>query len=271
MTRLKHEDVAAIPQMMADYDRRLFNKTGCPLKEIAARAAGVKLDSRLPRPKVAVIPMTCGQGIIEGFAQSVAGIIEFLGFTAVITAGRDAGGIAEAIESGAEILFMADDDRFVAVNVKSAQVSDNGEATGRGYAVALEQICRGLEDKKVLVIGAGPVGSGAAKTLAQLGAAVAVYDIRPQMSRSLADRLNRLGYELVIEESLPDALDRHNLYFDASPAENIIPRENLRTDTIIAAPGIPLGVQADSLKLIEDRLLHDALQIGVATMVFDVL
>lgn len=271
MTRLKHEDVAEISRQMADYNSSLLQKTGCALRELAARAAGVRLDGQRPQPKVAVIPMTCGQGVIEGFVQSVAGIIQFLGFTPVITESSDAGGVAEAIEGGAEILFMADDDRFVAVNVKSGKVSDNGEATGKGYAACLEQMCHGLEGKKVLVIGAGPVGSGAAKALARSGAAVAVYDINPQQSKNLGDSLNKLGYSLMVETSLADALNRHNLYFDACPAENVILAEHLRADTMIAAPGIPLGVEAAGLELIADRLIHDPLQIGVATMMFAVL
>lgn len=271
MTRLKHEDVAEISRQMSDYNSTLIQKTGCSLRELAAWAAGVHLDRELPQPKVAIIPMTCGQGIIEGFSQSVAGIVQFLGLSPVITESRDAGGVAEAIEGGAEIIFMADDDRFVAVNVKSGKVSDNGEATGKGYAMALEQMCRGLESKKALVIGAGPVGTGAAKALARSGAAVAVYDINPQMSKILADRLNKLGYNIMVETSLTDALNRYNLYFDACPAENVILTEHLKDDTMIAAPGIPLGVEAAGLELIADRLIHDPLQIGVATMMFDVL
>lgn len=150
MTRLKHEDVVEIPTTLEDYDQQLIDKTGCSLKELAARAAGLQANIEVNQLqlKVAVIPMSCGQGIIEGFAESVTGIISYLGFKALTTKSWDAGGVAEAIQEGAEVLFMADDERFVAVNVRTGKVSDNGDATGRGYAVGLERMSNGLEGKK---------------------------------------------------------------------------------------------------------------------------
>lgn len=175
ITRLKEDDVVKIATTLEAYNAELVRITGCSLREIAAVAVGKDVSAdNAQKTNVAVIPMTCGQGVIEGFVESVASIIAYLGFNAVITKSKDAGGVAEAVQKGSEILFMADDDRFVAVNVKTGKVSDNGEATGKGYVAGLAQMCDGLEGKKVLVIGAGPVGRGAALALILFGAEVSL-------------------------------------------------------------------------------------------------
>lgn len=270
LTRLKQNDVNEIASTLEEYNSELVRKTGCSLREIAEhavrRGASDKFDQKL---KVAVIPMTCGQGIIEGFVESVASIISYLGFNASITESRDVGGVAEALQSGAEILFMADDDCFVAINVRTGKVSDNGEATGKGYVAGLERMCAGLEGKKVLVIGAGPVGTSAALTLGRFGSQISVYDINLSSSQRLASELEEQGYTVCIESDLDVALGRHRILVDACPAEDIIKVRHIAEDTMIAAPGIPLGVQAD-VELYSKRLLHDPLQIGVATMLFEV-
>ena len=272
LTRLKKDDVAKIAATLEDYNIELVSKTGWSLREIAAHAVGREVDDDYDQQlKVAVIPMTCGQGIIKGFVESVVGIVSYLGFNAFITENRDAGGVAEAVLSGAEILMMADDDRFVAINRKTGKVSDNGDATGKGYVAALERMCKGLAGKNVLLIGAGPVGIGAALALARLGAEVSVYDINMLFSQRLVGALEKQDYTVTIETDLDSALGRHHIFVDACPAEDIIMLKHISEDMLIAAPGIPLGVQAEGIEQLSTRMIHDTLQIGVATMIFDVL
>lgn len=272
MTRLKQDDVVDIATTLEEYNSELVQITGCSLREIAVHAVGKELSEDFTeKPKIAVIPMTCGQGIIEGFVESVASIIGYLGFNVVVTKSRDAGGVAEAIQNGSEILFMADDQSFVAVNVRTGKVSDNGEATGKGYVAGLEHMCTGLKDKKVLVIGAGPVGRSAALELIRFGAVVSIYDIDMLASLRLSEELVTRGHVINIETELDSALHRHCIMVDACPTEDLIMLRHLSEDTFIAAPGIPLGVEAAGLVQLSSRLLHDPLQIGVATMMFDVL
>lgn len=272
MTRLKQDDVVKIATTLEEYNAELVRMTGCSLREIATHAVGKGVsEDNVPKPKVSVVPMTCGQGIIEGFVESVASIISYLGFNAVITKSRDAGGVAEAMQNGSEILFMADDDCFVAVNVKTGKVSDNGEATGKGYVAGLVHMCHGVVGKKVLVIGGGPVGIGAALALKRFGAEVSIYDIDLLASQRLLEVLTKQGYTGNIETDLDAALGSHSILVDACPAGEFITMRYLSEATMIAAPGIPLGVQAAGLAQISKRLLHDPLQIGVATMIFDVL
>ncbi len=272
MTRLKEDDISKVVAGLTQYDVELISKTGCSLKAIAARAAQRDLDSSsAPGLKIAVIPVTSGQGIIGGFTTAVAGILDYLGFDAFITQNSDVAGIAEAIHGGAEVLFAADDHKFIAFNLKTGMIVDNGAATGRGYITALNQMCCGLTEKPVLVIGAGPVGRGAAGLIAKLGGLVSVYDIDVTASRALVDELRKQGQPAKVETDLDYALSRHQVIVDASPAEDVIPPRHITERTIIAAPGVPLGVPPEQRRKHSARILHDPLQIGVATMCFLVI
>lgn len=215
--------------------------------------------------------MTCGQGIIGGFSESVVSIVKHLGFEAWMTDFPDAGGVAEAVQNGANVLFMADDQRFVAINLRTGVIADNGVATGKGYAAGLERMNDGLEENEVLILGAGPVGTSAAFSLARFKAKIFVYDPNLSASRTLVENLKKLGYKVTIETNLEQALKHYHLIVDACPADNVILRHHLREDTKIAAPGIPLGVESAIIEQISPRLLHDPLQIGVAVMMFEVL
>ena len=65
---------------------------------------------------------------------------------------------------------------------------------------------------------------------------------------------------------LERALQHYAFVFDATPAGGFIEARHIRPDTVIAAPGIPLGVSPEAVARIEERLIHDPLQIGVTTM-----
>jgi pyrrolysine biosynthesis protein PylD len=47
----------------------------------------------------------------------------------------------------------------------------------------------------------------------------------------------------------------------------MIKAHHITSETYVSAPGVPLGLDKDARGKISDRLLHDPLQIGVATMV----
>ncbi|SDE37297.1 3-methylornithyl-N6-L-lysine dehydrogenase PylD [Sporomusa acidovorans] len=268
MTRLKEKDIQKVVTRLAQYDAELISKTGYSLRSIATRAADRDLNTTLvAQPKIAVIPITSGQGIIGGFSETVAGILEYLGFSTFITKNYDIAGITEAVQGGAEVLFAADDNKFVAINLKTGAIADNSKATGKGYVTALDRMCNGLGEKHVLIIGAGAVGRGASGLIAKLGGLVSIYDISITASQVLVDELRRQGYPAKVETDLDYALSKHRVIVDASPAGNIIRPEYITEHTIIAAPGIPLGVPEEH----RGRILHDPLQIGVATMCFEVI
>ena len=174
---------------MQEYNEALANKTGHTISEIAAHAVGMKPKDLLYDPGlIAVLPMTCGSGIIKGFSETVAGILKFLGMRTFVPSSSDAKGFAEALENKAEIIFMADDDQFIAAHLKTGLISDNSRATGRGYIGALDYLTAGLKDRDVLILGAGPVGCSAAFSVLDFGGNLYIYDKDPRVSENLLMR-----------------------------------------------------------------------------------
>jgi pyrrolysine biosynthesis protein PylD len=264
MTRLTSELLQSIGDDLDFYDGELLRKTGLSLRQLACRAAGVKeaeaLES-LAAIQVGIVPVTAGEGMIEGFCGAVAGIVSHLGATSFVTSSSDVAGLAEAIERGANVVFLADDNRFVALGLSFRTVVDNSEATARGYVAALEILAGGLKDRPVLVLGAGQVGKKALAALKALGARAAVFDPDPEKIRGLATETG-----IFVEKDLESALKKHSLLVDASPAAGVIRERHVKPDTFIAAPGLPLGLCPGALVAVGNRFIHDPLQIGVATM-----
>ena len=264
MTRLMSEDIRFIGDDLARYDSELLRKTGLSLRQIACRAAGMEeAEARRSLASVVagVVPMTSGEGIIVGFSEAVADILGYLGASSFVTDMADVAGLAEAVRRGADVVFLADDLRFVALNLSSRIVADNSEATARGYVTALDGLAGGFERNTILVLGAGEVGRHAIAAVQALGARVSVYDPDPKKIRDLESEAG-----LAVEKDLEEALQNFELIVDASPAAGIIKERHIKPDTAIAAPGLPLGLCPGALVSIGDRLIHDPLQIGVATM-----
>jgi pyrrolysine biosynthesis protein PylD len=94
-----------------------------------------------------------------------------------------------------------------------------------------------------------------------MGAHIGVLDRKRQRAQRLAREV-----EGVVEEDLEAALDKYTILVDASPASGIIEARHVKPATIVAAPGIPLGLTSEAQSRIAGRLIHDPLQIGVATM-----
>ncbi|SMC35748.1 3-methylornithyl-N6-L-lysine dehydrogenase PylD [Sporomusa malonica] len=273
MTRLKESDIDRIIYQMDQYNQELLNKTGHTLAEIAAHAVGIKgVDEAKLRGlgPIAVIPMTCGQGVIGGFSETVTGILAFLGTKAFVTNSSDAKGFAEALERKAVIIFMADDERFIAANLKTGQCSDNSAATGKGYVAALDYMTGGLKDQSVLILGAGPVGTAAVFSVLDFGGKVHVYDKNSNASEKLANAvLDRQDFH--VERELDTALKGHRVIVDACPEAEFITPDHLYSDSYVAAPGVPLGIHSEALAQIQNRLIHDPLQLGVATMLYEIM
>jgi pyrrolysine biosynthesis protein PylD len=274
MTRLNSSDIQTIASRLDDYDSALFAKTGSTLKGIACIGAGIEepeANCRMHGYRVCVVPMTCGQGIIESFAETLCAIAIHIGFDGFVAEKPDVSGLAEAFEGNADILLLADDDRFVAINTKSLQVADNAEATGKGFVAGLSLMAGGLRDRSVFVIGCGPVGRSAAIASARKGAAVTVFDLIAERCRTLIGHPSFTGITLRIAEDPTAAMIEHDCIIDATPGTDLIHMAKLAPGAFIAAPGIPCGVSAESVEALSDRLLHDPLQIGVATMLMESL
>ena len=191
---------------------------------------------------------------------------------AFVPSSPDAKGFAEVVERKAEIVFMADDDRFIAVHLKSGNLSDNSKATGKGYVAALDYLTGGLNGRDVLILGAGPVGRSAAFTVLDFGGNLYVYDKDLKVSEKLAqDILSQSGHYVHLEEGLDSAIKSHRAIVDACPEGGFITPDQLYSDSCIAAPGVPIGVHSEALSKISPRLVHDPLQLGVATMLYELI
>ena len=273
MTRLRTEDIKHIPQELKVYDQQLLDKTGKTLKGIASYAVDLpdnEFKEIVKSFKVCVIPLTCGQGVINRFSATVSGIISHLGFHSFVAQNSDAAGIAEAFEKKSDIILLADDNRFVAINVHTKYVSDNDEMTAKGFVAGLDLMASGLKGKNALVIGCGEVGCYAAKILVNMGILVSVCDINPQLASTLQKEIADVLKTIIqIDNSWHSASGKYQYIIDATPAADLIDASVITPETYVAAPGVPCGLSLEARKILSNRYLHDPLQIGVATMVID--
>jgi len=160
MTRLKEDWIEDIEKNISDCQNYLKEKTGRNFRTIIE---GYIWPCQTL--KVAVIPVTQGEGIIGHFSESVASIIRAMDFEVFITEGTDVSGIYEANCKNADVIFMADDSRFIAWNLKTGKIADNNMATALGYVNILEGALGSLEKKEVLLLGYGVVGEEIEKVL----------------------------------------------------------------------------------------------------------
>ena len=266
MTRLTSQDINTLSDHFTDFDERLLLQTGRNMMGIACHGAGISvknIQNKIKNLTFAVVTITAGLGKITGFAQTIKDILTHLGFKAFIPAQTDAAGLARAIEDKADIIFMADDNRYFAINLKKSLLIDNIQATGNVFAAALDLMAKGVKDKKVLVLGAGPVGMEAAITLAEFGANVGVHD-----KDMVKCRKNCAALEKNIEpiHDLTSARKKFYFFIEATNAKDVITSAMIGPETFIAAPGVPLGVTQKGMKKAGNRILYDPLQLGTAAM-----
>ena len=257
VTRLITEWIADMEEGCQRRDLELKEKTGLSLLELAAKAAG-REPAELRRLRgdvlVTAVPVTAGLGVIGQFAQSVAAIVRTAGFNCTVTEKSDVDGIYEAYSAGADLIFIADDDRFLAINTNANKIGENNLATAAGFVAALEAMMakRGvaMKDAPVLILGYGPVGRQAEEILLAKGARVTVFDKDPFQGKP-----NR-----------PQDIIHFPYIIEATPQPAWIHKEMLSPNSLIAAPGIPLGLDAETAELFKNQLVHDMLDIGTATM-----
>jgi pyrrolysine biosynthesis protein PylD len=269
MTRLRSEDIAVIASDLQAYDAELRRKVGTDLKGLACGAAGIDeadFTRRSAAVTAAVVPITAGGGIISGFSEAVQRILTHVGLAACVTAQADVAGLAEAYHRRCELIFLADDNSFIAIHTRRGAVVSNAKATGVGYAWGLHAMAGGVRGKPVLVIGCGPVGRSAAEKLVSLGACVYLQDADLAKARRLARQIEGQTRSLEVEHNFAAALTRHTLIVDATPAAGIIGTDAVGPATFVSAPGVPIGLTDAALTKVCDRVLQDFLEIGVSTM-----
>lgn len=262
MTRLTEADVTALTRDLEAFEARLREATGLDLRTLALRST-IEEDRcvGLRGSRMAAVPMSSGEGVIPGFTECVVAILQHLGCDAWATTQPDVRGMEAAVAAGAEILFLADDQRFIALSLTKASVVDDDPATADGYATALRAAAGDLEGRDVLLLGLGPVGRAAARRLTAFGASVLVSE--PDGERISTAR--EVGIE-VEPVDLAAGLARCDLIFDASPAAGIIDAGDLKPGTIAAVPGVPSAFTAAAQEALGVRHIHEPLAVGVAVM-----
>lgn len=275
MTRLAASDIARIADTLSEYEADLRIKTGHGLKGLACNAAGVaekKLNAVLPRVRARVVPVTWGEGLITGFAAAVASILNRIGLAATVTKAANTAGIAEAVEKKCDLIFFSDDEDFIVLNLDQKTTVHNAAATGKGFAAGLDLMTGGVCGCSALVVGCGPVGISAGAELLRRGARVTVYDSEPDRCRCLVAEQSGTGAgEVRITDDVEGALRKFDYIIDATPAADLVRADMIGPRTFVSAPGMPQGLTAAAVEKIGLRLLHDPLQIGVATMAVEAL
>jgi len=260
MTRLTADIIKDVPSKISNIDAELEKLIKMDMRSFACHAVGVNVkEIDFENYSVAIVPVTSGKGVIGGFSASVSAAVDLLGMHSFVTGSCDVMGISEAFSSHADIIFMADDDRFIALNTRTRSFSDNIWSTARGYVTALGLAEGGLEGKTVLVIGAGRVGSEAVKILRNEGAKVEVTDIVHSRARTLELRYSGVK----ARENVAQAIADNRLILNASPGK--IPGELIRNGAVISSPGVPYAFDEEGERRAK-VIIHDVLSLGVAVM-----
>lgn len=262
MTRLITEWILDIHDTIKEKEAKLKRKTGLDFVALAAKSGGWSIgdiERAAQQIKVGVVPITSGQGIISSFAESVATVTETMGFRSFVTENRDVSGIQEAYEREADILYMADDDKFVSINLHKKRIVDNNNATAAGYLAALEGAQGSLTGKEVLLLGYGVLGQEFLKRLQKKGVAVTGFDI----NKSKMKEMERTGAAIITGV---DQIAKYQLIIDATSLGGWIHGNTLHPEAWLIAPGIPLSLDKEAYQANEDRVIHDYLEIGTAAM-----
>jgi pyrrolysine biosynthesis protein PylD len=262
MTRLTGEWMRCLMADIETREKDLVQRTGLDFAGIAAAANGMtkkELAAAADRFSVAVIPITQGLGVIESFAESVAAIIVRAGFSAFVTTSTDVTGFYEAYRRGADMVFFADDTRFVGFRLDIRRLIDNNEATAQGYVAALEAAAGSLAGRRVLVLGCGVIGREAGLRLIAKGAAPVYYDSDPK-------RLNPDKLPGGLIERDASCIGRYALIFDATNTGGWLHKGMLREDAWVTSPGVPLSLDEAAMERYGAHVIHDDLEIGTLTM-----
>lgn len=267
MTRLITEWISEMEDTAADWSDRLREQTGLDYMGLASAVSGNSIEKLMKASenmKVAAVPITSGLGVIGSFAESIAAIVRAMGFDAFVTEATDVNGLYEAKVKDADIVFMADDDRYIALNMHTGAIGDNNIGTAAGYVELLRNMAGGLEDKPVAVLGYGIIGQLMAGNLAKAGARVAVYD----KDENKKSRVDADGYLWIYHDELKEY---HYMADGTCEGEwlelsDLAEKEKGEPDVMMAAPGIPLSLTDEAKAAMDGRYVHDMLEIGTVVM-----
>lgn len=262
MTRLITEWIMDIQEKAKEKEGILKGKTGLDYISLAAKASGwsvADMERAAMQIRIGVVPVTAGEGVIHSFSEAVAAVTAAMGFRSFVTECCDVCGIFEAHKKEADILFMSDDDRYIAFNLNKKKMADNNMATAAGYLTALEEAQGSFVGKEVLLLGFGALGQEFLKRLMKRGIRVTGYDTDEK-------RRKAMGWSGAAILEKQEDMQRFKIVIDATNTGGWIHKDMLHPDAWIASPGIPLSLDEETYAEYEKRIIHDYLEIGTAAM-----
>ncbi len=273
MTRLKTEWIDYMLDGMNDYNSSLKAKTGFDLAGLTMDTFGIskeKYDRLTGSLLVAAVPVTQGEGIISSFSESVAAIVSSMGFRTYVSEDTDVEGIYGSILMDADVVYMADDTRYLAFSRDNGSFGENNYATALGFIMVMRAMMKkaGLDisKEKILVIGNGLVGEEAVQILLNHGIDFDMYDKDPKAVEAFRD-LDTGKYVL----SSPEEIKDYRFILDFTNEGGWLKDEMLGTDVIYASPGVPLSLDEKAAERLQNTAVYDNLEIGTAMMLGEIL
>lgn len=262
MTRLITDWLTELESDMQTQEQVLLEKTGLSYLGLASRTLGFdehELKQHAKTIVVAVVPVTAGQGVIGSFCETVAAIARTMEFQAFVTELTDVAGFLEAHQKGADVVFLADDSRFIATNMNNRVIADNDLCTAAGYVTALEAMAGELAGRSVLLLGYGTLGRDFSRILLEKGVSLTVYE-------KDSDRVKQLLDDQIPIIADPAEIRDYPLVIDATSEGDWLHGEMLHPELRMAAPGVPLSLDQETWQKYSGHVVHDVLPIGVAVM-----
>ena len=273
MTRLKTEWIDYMLDGMNDYNSSLKAKTGFDLAGLTMDTFGIskeKYDRLTGSLLVAAVPVTQGEGVISSFSESVAAIIKSMGFRTYVSEDTDVEGIYGSILMDADVVYMADDTRYLAFSRDNGSFGENNYATALGFIMVMRAMMKkaGLDisKEKILVIGNGLVGEEAVQILLNHGIDFDMYDKDPKAVEAFRD-LDTGKYVL----SSPEEIKDYRFILDFTNEGGWLKDEMLGADVIYASPGVPLSLDEKAAERLQNTAVYDNLEIGTAMMLGEIL
>lgn len=259
MALLTPDDLENINKQLQEADSAVQRVTGLDIKGVCKDFYGTTPCCE----KVGIIPVTSGNGVIGNFSASLHAITKYFGFDSFVTDMPDVSGYYEAVRNGAQIILMADDNTFLAHNLKNGKIANNQPCTGIIYAEIASRYLK-TDSKDVLAVGLGKVGFPGVAHFVHKGFRVYGYDA----DRELLDKtVSNLG----ITPFDPENPKKFSIIFEATPCADTIPESVISGNCVISTPGIPCAISKELQKKYGVELVMEPLGIGTASMLYSVL
>jgi pyrrolysine biosynthesis protein PylD len=259
MALLTPEDLKNINRQLHEADSAVQRVTGLDIKGVCKALYGTSPCCE----KVGIVPITSGNGIIGNFSASLHAITQYFGFDSFVTDMPDVSGYYEAVMKGAEIILMADDNTFLAHNLKNGKIANNQPCTGIIYAEIASRHLK-ADSNDVLVVGLGKVGFHGAAHLVHKGFKVYGYDADKAVLEKTVSNLGITPFD-------PYSPGKFSMIFEATPCANTIPEAVLSDNCVISTPGIPCAISEELRIKCGVEIVMEPLGLGTASMLYSVL